>query len=170
MIQRGKDVGCDFELEEENFYLWTEVIGPVPPAMECPSVGRYDHSKGYVFDHENNRWNFRWEEWRDNNLEGAARGREAALAGPNHASKNPEIMRQINYSQLAKGTHNSQIKSSEELAKMARNRVKAAIANGNHLSQQWYTCDSCGRTIGGPWGKRHMDTKPCQTVEQRGVR
>jgi hypothetical protein len=37
--------------------------------LEVPTVGRYDHSKGYVFDTENNRWNFRWQERSENSRE-----------------------------------------------------------------------------------------------------
>jgi hypothetical protein len=61
MVNRARKgtMGCDFSWGLSEFNRWLEVIGPIPEGMKKPTVGRYDHSKGYVFDAENHRWNFR---------------------------------------------------------------------------------------------------------------
>jgi hypothetical protein len=69
MINRAKrdNTECDFlDFRQESFEKFCGVIGPKPVGMKNPSIGRYDHSKGYVFDHDKNRWNFRWQELSEN--------------------------------------------------------------------------------------------------------
>jgi hypothetical protein len=75
MVARVKQtgVGCDFKKTYEDFKLFIEVMGPIPSDMDTPSVGRIDHSKGYVFDTENNRWNFAWQSMSDNAAESIRR-------------------------------------------------------------------------------------------------
>jgi hypothetical protein len=79
MIQRCKKYGieCSFKYGLPEFDKWLEVIGSIPEGMEKPTVGRYDHTKGYVFDTENRRWNFRWQEHSENSSECATRVAES---------------------------------------------------------------------------------------------
>jgi hypothetical protein len=80
MIKRGNRLGRDFSLGEEDFNKWLGIIGLIPEDMSRPSVGRVDHSKGYVFDQEKGRWNFRWQELSDNHSEGGTRGAFTAFS------------------------------------------------------------------------------------------
>jgi hypothetical protein len=75
MIDRANkyDLGCDFKKIYDDFKLFIEVMGPVPEDMDRPSIGRIDHSKGYIYDTENNRWNFAWQSMRDNISESSTR-------------------------------------------------------------------------------------------------
>lgn len=59
------DRECDFPYTDDGFVMFCEYIGPIPEGMKVPSVGRIDHSRGYVFD------NFRWQELSDNVADGA---------------------------------------------------------------------------------------------------
>jgi hypothetical protein len=79
MIQRSKRYGmkCDFTRGRAGFYRWLDIVGHIPEGMAKPSIGRYDHSKGYVFDATNNRWNFRWQERSENCRESGLRGAES---------------------------------------------------------------------------------------------
>ena len=63
--------------------------------MRKPSIGRYDHSKGYVFDEKNHRWNFRWQEHSENCQGGGRKtaqsgklklAQRASVKSPNHIS------------------------------------------------------------------------------------
>ena len=76
MIRRSREGGvvCDFLLTSYCFSEWLKVIGIIPEGMIRPSIGRYDHSKGYEFDLENSRWNFRWQEYSVNAKEVSLRG------------------------------------------------------------------------------------------------
>ena len=58
--------GSDFTLSNHDFGRFVLAMGPVPEDMVKPTVGRIDHTKGYVWDKENNRWNFRWQEASEN--------------------------------------------------------------------------------------------------------
>jgi hypothetical protein len=73
MVRRGKHLGCEFTWGLKDFNRWLDVVGPIPEGIEVPTIGRYDHELGYVFDTENNRWNFRWQEMAENSREGALR-------------------------------------------------------------------------------------------------
>jgi hypothetical protein len=97
MIHRAKQIGveCQFTLGRKDFGRWCDIVGPIPDDMERPSIGRYDHSKGYVFDVESNRWNFRWQERSENCRESGRRAVEsgrlkvaqrASVRSPNHIS------------------------------------------------------------------------------------
>jgi hypothetical protein len=57
MLCRAKQLGleCDFERTYESLQQFIVCMGPIPENMNKPSVGRLDHSKGYVFDTEKNR-------------------------------------------------------------------------------------------------------------------
>jgi hypothetical protein len=85
MIQRARTLGyeCEFEYTDESFSTFIQVIGPVPTDMDKPTVGRYDHAKGYVFDKELDRWNFRWQSKFDNTGEMARRTNHTHGAGYN---------------------------------------------------------------------------------------
>ena len=50
MIERAKRLGvsCDFTYGSDQLDRFIKVIGPVPDDMLQPSVGRHDHTKGYV--------------------------------------------------------------------------------------------------------------------------
>jgi hypothetical protein len=67
MVDRSKynNTECEFTKDFDGLIKFIKAIGPVP-SMKRPTVGRYNHSKGYIFDHQMNRWNFRWEEHSDN--------------------------------------------------------------------------------------------------------
>jgi hypothetical protein len=85
MIQRARTLGyeCEFEYTDESFSTFIQVIGPVPVDMDAPTVSRYDHAKGYVFDRELDRWNFRWQSKSDNSKEMARRTNHTHGAGYN---------------------------------------------------------------------------------------
>lgn len=59
----------EFPMNVEGFISFILVIGPVPKDMSRPSVGRKDHSVGYLKD------NYRWESLSDNSREAAIRCR-----------------------------------------------------------------------------------------------
>jgi hypothetical protein len=69
----GREISLEFSRDDKGFKRFVEVIGPVPRNMERPSVSRFDHSKGYVFDSESSRWNFRWQPTRENGFEAVVR-------------------------------------------------------------------------------------------------
>jgi len=50
----------NFPYTLKGFLAWVEHIGPIPDGMHIPSVGRKDHSKGYV------KGNFEWQSMADN--------------------------------------------------------------------------------------------------------
>jgi hypothetical protein len=80
MISRSKrrTIACAFTHGRNEFSRWLAIMGRIPEDMKTPSVGRYDHSKGYVFDADNNRWNFRWQDRSENCRESSR--------SPNHIS------------------------------------------------------------------------------------
>jgi len=57
---RGAHVASDFDQTPEGFINFVRYLGPVPKDMLKPSLGRYDHDKGYI------RGNFRWQEYIEN--------------------------------------------------------------------------------------------------------
>jgi hypothetical protein len=68
LIYRSKRFSeCDYNWSRESFLQFIEDIGDIPTNMLRPTVGRYDHSKGYI------KGNFRWQEHFDNTSEGAKR-------------------------------------------------------------------------------------------------
>src|SRR5215471_10040489 len=75
---RRRRIECDFTLGRPEFAKWIDIMGPIPKGIKKPSIGRHDHEKGYVFDTNNNRWNFRWQEHSENCREG---GRKTAQSG-----------------------------------------------------------------------------------------
>ena len=80
------DIECAFPYDERGYQLFAEAIGPIPQ-MNSPTVGRLDHSKGYVLG------NFEWQEKADNSRECAERtglqktGNVAAAKSPSHNSR-----------------------------------------------------------------------------------
>lgn len=130
MIQRGHD--CKFSFCKEDFDRWMGIIGLIPEGMRCPSVGRYDHTKGYIFDVEMNRWNFRWEEYDENTAEAAQRRGSASVVA-----------------QVEKGTHNSQTLVG----------VKSQLRNGTHPSLTKRKCPYCGEDFQTASINRHIRAK-----------
>lgn len=55
-------------------------VGPVPSNMRRPTVGRYDHSRGYVAG------NFRWQEHSENAAEAATRNKKGVPLSPAHVA------------------------------------------------------------------------------------
>jgi hypothetical protein len=80
MLSRSKRMGipCDFKRGRNDFDRWVAIMGPIPANMKTPTVGRYNHLMGYIFDVEINRWNFRWQERSENCRES---GRRLAKSG-----------------------------------------------------------------------------------------
>jgi len=71
MLKRSKKYSreCDFDRSASGFLLFVEHIGPYPEDMIRPTVGRKDHSKGYVYG------NFEWQTLEENNREQVDRKR-----------------------------------------------------------------------------------------------
>lgn len=69
MLRRAKKLGlkCDFEDNDRGHVNFIYYIGDIPEGMVRPSVGRFDHTKGYVVG------NFRWQEYDENKSEGSSR-------------------------------------------------------------------------------------------------
>lgn len=74
--------GSDFTLSDHDFGHFVLIMGPVPEGMVKPTVGRIDHALGYVWDHVNGRWNFRWQEASENQ----AGATEIQIANGTHSS------------------------------------------------------------------------------------
>ena len=72
-------VACAFSYDEDGYERFVAAIGPIPKDMRSPTVGRFDHDQGYVFDSAKGRWNFRWQERADNSRESAIRNDFAAV-------------------------------------------------------------------------------------------
>lgn len=66
-----RNIKTDFPPSEDGFTAFVMYIGPFPKDMEQPSIGRIDHSKGYIYN------NFKWEELADNHREAAVRNKLA---------------------------------------------------------------------------------------------
>jgi hypothetical protein len=145
MIERGRKFGSDFTFGKEEFYRWLPIIGPIPEGMIRPTVGRYDHSKGYIFDQENNRWNFRWEELSENNRDGGKRGFKKQF----ELGKNPFQDGTASISSVASPNHVSKTGKSGMHTGAA---WRASISSPNHVSKRVLTCPTCGYTCVGPLG------------------
>jgi hypothetical protein len=98
MIERAQkyNLECLFERNKEDLIQFMCIIGEVPKDMFCPTVGRYNHSKGYVFDSENNRWNFRWQEKSENSREMGKRVKTGFQVG-NTIANDPDHISQKTY-------------------------------------------------------------------------
>jgi hypothetical protein len=79
---RRKKLECDFFYAFDSFSEFIEAVGPLPVCMIKPSIGRFDHSIGYVFDPSNKRWNFRWEEFSGNATENIKRNKAWQYSTP----------------------------------------------------------------------------------------
>lgn len=66
--RRAKSVGTDLSFDLEGFRRFVSIIGPIPSSMLRPSVGRCNHSLGYV------EGNYEWQEFEENCRESAVRG------------------------------------------------------------------------------------------------
>jgi len=69
MMDRVKlyKLDCSYTRDEKGFIEFVKDIGEVPLTIKKPSVGRKDHSKGYV------KGNFNWQERSENSYEAAKR-------------------------------------------------------------------------------------------------
>jgi hypothetical protein len=175
MIIRAEKYGiaCSFTRCLESFNKWLEVIAMIPVGMKTPTVGRFDHNKGYVFDTENNRWNFRWQSKSDNSKEVAPRaGRRAFELGRGiHAvtSKQKSEWGSLGAGlssggrravELGVGVHAA---TSEQLAEWSRRvapeqcveRGRKSAESLNHNSRQKYEC-RCGKVGKGPRMIHHI--------------
>jgi len=56
----GGGCGTEFTDDNQGFLEFVEYIGPVPSHLRRPTIGRKDHTKGYVRD------NFSWQEHSEN--------------------------------------------------------------------------------------------------------
>lgn len=63
-------VGSDFKRCYEDFRDFVAELGPLPKNMARPSIGRKDHSKGYI------RGNFAWQEMSENTSESILRNQQ----------------------------------------------------------------------------------------------
>lgn len=69
MMDRVKlyNLECSYTRDEKGFLEFVKDIGEIPLNMKSPSVGRKDHTKGYV------KGNFDWQERTENSYESAKR-------------------------------------------------------------------------------------------------
>src|SRR5215471_17746565 len=88
-------VACAFSYDVRGYERFVEAIGPIPKRMKSPTVGRYDHSKGYIFDRTRRRWNFRWQERSENSSECATRSGFAQLGNVQSAMSERHNSRQM---------------------------------------------------------------------------
>ena len=137
IIQRAKRRGleCEFQFDTESLQKFIDCIGPVPHTMKNPSVGRWNHSKGYVVG------NFRWQELLENTIDGASRAGKISVRN-----------------QLARGLHPTQTgKSAFHTGAASRASTRSQLARGTHNSQTGKTgvhsgvvrrpveCPGCGK-------------------------
>jgi hypothetical protein len=171
MIIRAEELGLAYDFTRclESFNKWLEVMGQIPLGMKVPTVGRYDHKKGYIFDKDNNRWNFRWESKSDNSRESAFRmapevrskagrigGRKAVDLGKTRfQTATSEQQTEWSRKAVASPNHISKLDSNP----MKTGIVQRAAANSlNHNTKQVYTCPHCTFTGKGPvMFRRHFD-------------
>jgi hypothetical protein len=140
MISRAKKWGlpCKYVRGLESFNIFLKDIGPVPEGMVKPTVGRLDHSKGYVFDIENNRLNFEWQPKEDNIREGAIRN--AKLGVGIHGLTPEQHFKDGNKAlELKLGIHAATTEQRFEWG----HRTTA-------INKQKHTCAHCGFTGAGP--------------------
>jgi hypothetical protein len=93
-LQEGT-LACDFPRDAEGFIDFLVYLGDVPAGMNRPSLGRDDHSVGYV------RGNFAWQEMSENSSESVQRNRDylnefvSKGEGKPNAILNEELVRKI---------------------------------------------------------------------------
>ena len=78
---RSGIVGTDFSDDASGLLEFIEEIGPYPLDMKRPTVGRRDHSLGYV------RGNFAWQELRENAQENASRNQLGVDKSEDHVHR-----------------------------------------------------------------------------------
>jgi hypothetical protein len=81
MLQRAPNASgiaheAVFKCTLTGFCQFVRHLGMVPPDMKNPSLGRKDHSKGYIFG------NFAWQEWEENKAEARARNKGLTQKSP----------------------------------------------------------------------------------------
>jgi hypothetical protein len=164
---RKGTIDCEFTWGLEQFNKWLEAIGPIPEGMKKPTVGRYDHSKGYVFDTENNRWNFRWQERSENSREagltsgwGAATFEQRSKAG-RKAAELGKTGFQTGAAQRASVKSPNHISNRPDCAFRTGAAQKASVASPKN--REIFTCPSCGKTGKGPRMRRHVEKLACVT-------
>ena len=67
MHDRAKLVGTDLTRDCFGYFEFVCELGPIPPDIDRPTVGRKDHAKGYVSG------NYKWQEFVDNARENTSR-------------------------------------------------------------------------------------------------
>jgi hypothetical protein len=164
-IDNAKQGGIpiDFKITKEDFIRFKNIIGPIPEYMKSPTIGRYDHNKGYVWDRENNRWNFRWEPKSDNSRELMLRIKPHGYQTPEEKSK---TSREMQLARLKAGTHISQTGKSASYLGISGfdtgTAGKASAKSPNSINNQLFTCSGCGKTKGSGRWKQHCDNLLCQ--------
>jgi len=165
MVSRVKktNIDCDFTWGLNEFNRWLEVMGPIPDGMKKPTVGRYDHSKGCVFDTENQRWNFRWQERSENSREagltsgwGAATFEQRSKAG-RRAAELGKTGFQTGVAQRASVQSPNHISNRPDCAFRTGAAQKASV----ETNRQLFTCPNCGKIGRGPRMRRHVDKLTC---------
>ena len=153
VVQRGRGVGSNFDFNQSDFDRFVEIMGPIPEDMEWPTVGRYNHDLGYVWDESESRWNFRWQEKSDNSKESSLRNKLGT--DPEHNS----YAGQLGGGRTAElGKTTFQRASSEQQSEFARRSIESP----NHINKQSFTCRGCGETKRGAQWKSHCDNLKCQ--------
>jgi hypothetical protein len=156
MVYRGRDVGSDFEFGQEDFNKWLEAIGLIPEGIEKPTVGRFDHTKGYVWDIENNKWNFRWQEHSENSSGG---GFETTRLGKSGMQTGAAWKASIASPNNSRNTRRSGWHTGAA--------AKASVESTYHISKQIYQCQGpCGRSFRGPKGKYHVTNQLCRNWKE----
>jgi hypothetical protein len=168
MVNRARKgtLNGDFAWGLNQFNRWLEVIGTIPEGMKKPTVGRYDHSKGYVFDTDNNRWNFRWQERSENSREtgltsgwGAATFEQRSKAGRRAAELGKSGF-QTGVAQRASVKSPNHISNRPDCAFRTGVAQKASIAS--FKNRQIFTRPNCGKIGRGPRMKRHVEKLTCR--------
>jgi hypothetical protein len=169
MVNRARKglIDCDFSWGLNEFNRWLEVMGPIPENMKKPTVGRHDHSKGYIYDKENSRWNFRWQERSENSREagltsgwGAATFEQRSKAG-RRAAELGKTGFQTGVAQRASVKSPNHISNRPDCAFRTGVAQKASIASPKN--RQVIICPNCGKIGRGPRMKRHVDNLACSS-------
>jgi len=84
VIKRSSDVGTDLTNDKNGYLEFVEELGPCPPDMKQPTVGRKDHSLGYV------RGNYFWQSSSENYSEVRSRTPNGML-GKSHSSESRKL-------------------------------------------------------------------------------
>jgi hypothetical protein len=168
MIRRAKDYGlnCEFKLGKEGYDKFANIIGPIPSEMLKPTVGRYDHSLGYVFDNEARRWNFRWQEFNENAKESAPRAGKAG--GSKKSKRKTEAARAGGKATAALGKTQWQTMLIEKRRAYGKKGGLAMIARSDHTMKKQGACEHCGAVMSiALLGKYHNNRCPKKPASRK---